>query len=63
MEDLKEKYEDYTDEELCQSWNFLETQKLSDWVETKMDYIESLLSRRGVEAWNHKGEVTQRNNH
>jgi hypothetical protein len=60
METLEEKYEDYTDEELCKEWNHLETLKLSDWLETKMDYVESLLKSRGVIAWNYKGEITQR---
>ena len=63
METLEEKYEDYTDEELCKEWNHLETCKLSPYVEEKMDYIEEfLLTHHGVIAWNHKGEITHRNN-
>ncbi len=56
-----EEFHDYSDEELTTSWNYLETLKLTDLVEAKMDYIEYyLLNDRSVEAWNHKGEITQR---
>ena len=56
-----EEFHDYSDEELTRSWNYLETCKLSDTVESKMDYIEYyLLNDRGVEAWNNKGEITHR---
>jgi hypothetical protein len=56
-----EDYHEYSDEELTKTWNYLETLKLSDLVEAKMDYIERyLLDDRSVVAWNHKGEITLR---
>ena len=53
-------YENYTDEELAQSWNHLETCRLSPWVEAKMNKIEEVLKSRGVVAWNADGEITVR---
>lgn len=57
---MEKEYEEYTDEELAKSWNYLETKPLSHYVAQKMDRIEAELKTRRVIAWNHKGEITQR---
>lgn len=57
---MENEFEEYTDEELVKSWNYLETLKLSSYVESKMDRIEEELKTRRVIAWNDKGEITHR---
>lgn len=60
MEDFIDQFEEWTDEELTKRWNYLETCKLSHYVEQTMDAIEASLSYRRVEAWDADGKITQR---
>ena len=53
-------FEDHTDEELTKAWNYLETLKLSTYVEARMDAIDTELKRRGIVAWNSYGKITIR---
>lgn len=60
MEDFVDQFEDWTDEELTQKWNYLETCRLSPYVETMMDDIEASLRYRRVIAWDADGNITHR---
>lgn len=51
---------DCTDLELTREWNRLETLKLTDEVEKKMDLIMRECQLRGIVSWNDKGEITGR---
>ena len=55
-------YPQYTDRELTDAWNYLETCRLSQSVEIKMDLIMSECSKRGIRAWNEKVEITLKDN-
>jgi hypothetical protein len=46
IEVYQKELEDYTDEELVRTWNYLETCRLSSWVEAKMDAIQNEQDRR-----------------
>jgi hypothetical protein len=60
MEDFIDKFEEWTDEELTQRWNYLETKPLSHYVSQTMDDIEASLSYRRVVAWDADGKITHR---
>jgi hypothetical protein len=59
-DDDLEFFKEYTDEELVRAWNSREKLTLTSYVERQMDYIDNLLSKRGVIAWNGVGQITER---
>ena len=51
-------YSEYTDLELTRAWNYLETCKLTDELENRMDLIMRECQNRGIVAWDKDGKIT-----
>jgi len=51
-------YSTYSDTELTRSWNHLETCKLTEDVEKRMDLIMRECQRRGILSWDADGKIT-----
>ena len=55
-------YSEYSDHELVNAWNYLETCILSDYVEKKMDAIMRECQSRKIISWNKNGEEIKYDN-
>jgi hypothetical protein len=51
-------YSQYADRELTDAWNYLETCRESASTIIKSDLISTECGKRGIRAWNEKGEIT-----